>query len=135
MSASLSNFPGMMDIIRLDNIDLFAYHGVAQEERETGQHFTLEIELYTDLTAAAQSDDLAATLNYATAYSIVAAAFCAEPHQLLERAAWRVLEELFKGLSVDEIGIRVRKVAPPIDGFTGGAEIELLRTREEVLGG
>ena len=124
-----------MDIIRLDNIDLFAYHGVAPEEREAGQQFTLEVELYTDITDAGRSDDLAATLDYAAAYSIVADTFCAKPYHLLERAAWRVLEELFKALPVDEIGIRVRKVAPPIDGFTGGAEIELLRTREEVLGG
>jgi len=123
-----------MDVIRLDKIDLFAYHGVTPQERDAGQHFMLDIELYTDISAAGKSDDLATTLDYSTAYRIVADTFCAEPYHLLERAAWRVLEELFKGLPVDEIGISVRKVAPPIPGFTGGAEIELVRTREEVLG-
>lgn len=124
-----------MDVIRLDNIDLFAHHGVTAQEREAGQQFMLDVELYTDISAAGKSDDLATTLDYAIAYRIIADTFCAEPYSLIERAAWRVMEELFKGLPVEEIGISVRKVAPPIPGFTGAAVVELVRSREEVLGG
>ena len=123
-----------MDVIRLDNIDLYAYHGVEPEERELGQHFLVSVELYTDLTAAAANDDLGQTINYAAVYQTIAGAFCDQPCKLLERAAWRVLEALFADFAIAEAAVRVRKLSPPVNAVFDGAEVELVRSREEMAG-
>jgi dihydroneopterin aldolase len=123
-----------MDTLRLENIDLYAHHGVAPQERELGQHFLVDVELFLDMTAAATSDDLKQTIDYAAVYETISDAFCNKPQQLIERAAWVVLEALFHKFDVEEIAIRVRKLSPPMAGAFDGAVVELLRTREEVLG-
>lgn len=42
----------MADEIRIDNLEVFAHHGVFPEEKEAGQHFYVNAMLYTDLRPA-----------------------------------------------------------------------------------
>lgn len=123
-----------MDAIRLNNISLFAHHGVTPQERELGQRFFLDIELGTDLSAAAQQDDLAASIDYEAVYNTAAAAFTAPTCDLLERAAWEVITALFQQFPAREITVRIRKPSAPIDGILDTVEVELYRLREEVIG-
>ncbi len=124
-----------MDTIRLNNISLFAHHGVAPQERELGQQFFMDVELATDLTAAAQKDDLTRSIDYEAVYHVAARAFTAIPCQLLERAAWEVMTALFQRFPAQEITVRIRKPYAPVDGILDTVEVELSRRREEVLGG
>ncbi|MBA7617757.1 MAG: dihydroneopterin aldolase [Calditrichaeota bacterium] len=124
-----------MDTIRLNNISLFAHHGVTPQERDLGQRFFVDIELATDLTAAAQQDDLTRSIDYEAVYHAAARAFVAIPCQLLERAAWQVMTALFHQFPAQEITVRIRKPSALIDGVMDAAEVELSRRREEVLGG
>ena len=124
-----------MDTIRLNNISLFAHHGVAPQEREQGQRFFVDIELITDLTAAAQQDDLTRSIDYEAVYHAAAKAFATPACQLLEHAAWQVMKVLFQQFPAQEITVRIRKPSVPIDGVMDAAEVELSRRREEVLGG
>ena len=124
-----------MDTIRLNNISLFAHHGVAPQERELGQRFFVDIELTTDLTAAAQQDDLTLSIDYEAVYHAAARAFVAIPHQLIEGAAWHVMTALFHQFPAQEITVRIRKPSAPGDGILDTVEVELSRRREEVLGG
>ena len=41
-----------MDQIKIENLKVFAYHGVYESEREKGQNFFVNATLYTDLTDA-----------------------------------------------------------------------------------
>jgi dihydroneopterin aldolase len=122
-----------MDSIRLNNITLFARHGVAPQERELGQSFTLNIELLADLTTAARSDELSDTMDYAAVLHTVTAAFTGRACKLLEHAAWNVVRVLFKEFPAEEIRIRVRKSGAGIDTSLESAEVELIKKRQEVL--
>lgn len=124
-----------MDAIRLNNISLFAHHGIAPQERELGQRFFLDIELGADLSAAARQDELARSIDYEAVYHAAAAAFTTPACRLLEHAAWQVMTALFQQFPAQEITVRIRKPSPPIDGVLDAAEVELSRRREEVLGG
>ncbi len=124
-----------MDTIRLNNISLFAHHGVAPQERELGQRFFVDIELTTDLTAAAQHDDLSRSIDYREVYHAAARAFVAIPCQLLEHAAWQLMTALFQRFPAQEITVRIRKPSAPLGGILDSVEVELSRRREEVLGG
>jgi len=124
-----------MDTIRLNNISLFAHHGVAPQERELGQQFFLDIELGTDLSAAARQDELAQSIDYEAVFYVTTAAFTTPACRLLEHAAWQVMTALFQQFPAQEITVRIRKPSTPIDGVLDAAEVELSRRREEVLGG
>ena len=124
-----------MDTIRIHNIEIYAYHGVAREEQELGQRFALDIELSADLTAPARDDDLSTTLDYEAIYHAATQAFTSEKCRLLEHAAWRVLTALFDRFPAERITVRVRKPSAPVEGIFDAVEVELSRSREEVEGG
>ncbi|UCH10720.1 MAG: dihydroneopterin aldolase [Fidelibacterota bacterium] len=121
-----------MDTIRLNNIVLYARHGVAPEERELGQRFFLDVEIHADLSAAAQTDKLSQAINYEAVYHTVATTFTGSTCQLLEGIAWRVMQALFQEYPVERVTIRVRKPSVRIEGVLDSVEVELSRNREEM---
>ena len=121
-----------MDIIRLDNIALYAYHGLKKGEQEMGQRFFMDIDLMADLTDAAATDLLSHTVDYHQVYKTATAAFMGERCYLLERAAWNVMQALFKEFAVDEITVRIRKPSAPIDGLLDTVALEMTRQREDL---
>ena len=54
----------MYDEIRIDNLEIFAHHGVFPEEKEKGQLFYVNVVLYESLREAGQKDDLRLSTDY-----------------------------------------------------------------------
>ena len=54
----------MADRIELRGLRVRGNHGVFDHERRDGQDFVIDVTLWTDLRAAAESDDLADTVDY-----------------------------------------------------------------------
>ncbi len=52
-----------MDKIVMKSLAFFGYHGVMEEEETLGQKFFIDIELYTDLNKAGQSDKVEDTVH------------------------------------------------------------------------
>ena len=52
-----------MDKIEIKGLEVFAHHGVYQEEQRLGQKFVVSAVLSLDTTAAAQTDDLDKTVK------------------------------------------------------------------------
>ena len=124
-----------MDIIRLNNIVLFAHHGIAPQEQELGQRFFLDVEVHADLGSAAQRDKLDGSIDYEAVYRVVRDTFTSEACQLLEHAAWRLIRVLFGEFPAQEIHVRIRKPSARIDGVFDSVEVELSRKRDEVMVG
>ena len=59
-------------IIELEGMEFKAYHGCLEQEKVRGNSFTVDFRGELDLSAAAESDNLNATLNYADIYEIEA---------------------------------------------------------------
>lgn len=55
----------LMDKIIIKGLEVFAHHGVYDQEKEKGQRFIINAELYTDTVTAGLSDDIEDTLDYA----------------------------------------------------------------------
>ena len=53
-----------MDKITIQNLEVFARHGVFPEENVLGQKFIVTAVLYTDTRAAGKTDELAASIDY-----------------------------------------------------------------------
>ena len=120
----------------IKQLELHAYHGWHPHEGEFGQPYTIDLELLTDLSQAAQSDHLADALDYGVIVETTRRIFTERRHKLVESAG----VELARGLlarfpQVDEVLVRVMKLKPPIPERIAASGVELRMTRDEAARG
>ncbi len=119
----------MNDSVSLHGIDVYAHHGVHPAERELGQRFVIDVELWADCTAAALGDDLGQALDYTLAHSIVRRTTAESSFHLLEALAGQLCRNLLAELPVERVSVKVHKPNPPIANFLGLATVTLVRDR------
>lgn len=117
------------DCIRIVNMTFYGHHGVQESERELGGRFAIDVELYLDLAAAGQSDDLAQTVDYKAVYDLVRGIEGGQRYQLLEALAHDVAEALLANFIVEEVVVRARKQSVPLGGLIDHTEVEIRRRR------
>jgi len=115
-----------MQRIIIEGLELFAYHGVHKSEQLGGQAFLLDLELEADMIAACESDDLNDTVNYSRVIDCAAAAFCAQPYKLIERAAQVTAEAVMLEFTrVERLKLRVHKPDAPVKHIVSDIIFEL----------
>jgi dihydroneopterin aldolase len=115
----------MTSKILLENLKIFAYHGVLPEETILGTYYFINVEIHADLWKASESDDLKDTVNYAEINSIIHEEMKV-PAKLLEHVIGRIfnrLEHAFPRISF--IRIRLTKTNPPMQGEMHGVSVEM----------
>lgn len=119
-----------MDKICLSGMSFYGYHGVLPEEKEKGQCFFIDCVLYFDAAPAAQSDDLADTVDYANVYEIVKHIAEEECFDLIERLAGeinkKVMEQFPKILCIETT---VHKPDAPMEGTFSDVSVTVSRKR------
>lgn len=104
-----------MDKIEIKGLEVFAHHGVYEEEQRLGQKFVVSAVLSLDTTAAAQTDDLDKTVNYGAISRQITQILQRENHKLLERAAAVTAEEiLMTNPLINGIKIKIEKPWAPV---------------------
>ena len=83
-----------MDRIRIEDLEIFAYHGVFPEENTLGQKFVISADLYTDTRKAGLKDDLAESIHYGEVCAFMELYLKKHTYKLLESAAEHLAEEL-----------------------------------------
>ena len=105
----------MSDQIVLTGIHGFGYHGLFEHEREDGQDFFVDLELSVDLTAAAQSDAIEDTVNYAEITDLVVEEITSNPVNLIEKLAARIAERVLnQHIKVQSVVVTVHKPQAPV---------------------
>ena len=104
----------MADQIEVSGIRAVGIIGVLPEERERAQPFEVDLVIHTDLRQAGATDDLTATVHYGVAAEHAVQVITDERHELLERVAERIADEVLAMDRVDAVDITVRKLRPPI---------------------
>jgi len=104
-----------MDEIRIENLEVYAYHGVYEEENRMGQPFFINMVLYSSLREAGKTDALEKSTNYGEVCHFVNDWMKAHTVKLIETVA----EELAKGILhkfplIDSLDIEVRKPEAPV---------------------
>ncbi len=119
-----------MDKIIISNLEIFAYHGVNEEEKINGQPFVLDIECTADLSAARMSDNLDDTVSYAKIIKLARSVFLLEKNDLIERAAQRtaqaILDEFDK---LQSVKILLKKPQAPIKATFDYVAVEIMLNR------
>ena len=118
------------DIVSLEGMEFYAFHGFYVEEREKGNDFVVDVYVTTDFSIASETDELEGTVNYETIYAITKEEM-EVPTKLLERVAQRILQRLFDAFeSTSAIEISVAKKNPPVGGNVNQSRITMIRTRK-----
>lgn len=104
----------MTDTIEVRGIRGHGHHGVLAAERADGQEFTVDVILGVSTRAAAATDDLVDTVNYADVAECVHAHITGEPHALIETLAERIAADILARTSVEWIEVAVHKPSAPI---------------------
>ena len=114
-----------MGIISLEGMEFFAYHGHYDEEQKIGNKYGVDVHIYTDLLAAADSDSLQRTVNYEVVYKIVREEM-QQPSRLLEHIAHRIISHLFREFPhVYTVKANIYKFNPPLGGICHRAMVAL----------
>lgn len=120
----------MSDVIRLNGLRFHAIVGDLPHERTNPQPVEVDIEVESDLRAAAASDSLADGLDYRVLHAAVAQAVGGDretaPH-LLETLAERVAGGILAIERVERVRVRVRKPWAALPGPAEAVEVEIER--------
>ena len=117
-----------MDQIRIEELQVFAHHGVYPEENEKGQNFYINAELYTDTREAGVMDDLELSTNYGEVCRFIHTFLTENTYKLIETAAERCAEAVLLQFSrIRGITLEVRKPEAPIKLPFGSVSVKITR--------
>lgn len=104
-----------MDEIRIENLEVYAGHGVFPEENRVGQPFFVNAVLYTDVRQAGQKDDLALSTHYGEVSHLVNCFLKEHTFQLIEAAAEQTAEQILLQFPlIKALDLEIRKPKAPI---------------------
>ena len=104
-----------MDKISIQNLELYARHGVYPEENKLGQKFLICVQLFVDASRAARQDDLAQAVNYGEVCYFIKEWMETHTVRLIETVADVLAREiLLKFPLVQRIILEVKKPNAPI---------------------
>ena len=114
-----------MGLVLVEDLEVFANHGLFEEEQTVGRKFIINLMVETDFTAAAENDDINGTINYARLCDIIHEQMTT-PSKLLEHVADRILKAIKAEFSaVNFAEIKIAKQNPPIRGKIGAVAVVL----------
>ena len=119
----------MSDRISLRGMRFSGRHGVNPDEQVTPQPFEVDLILRADLSRPAETDDLADTIDYSAAFTVVAGVVEERSYRLIERLAGAIAEAVLAAFPIDDVEVRVRKPKAPLPGAFETVEARLRRRR------
>ncbi len=116
-----------MGLIKIENMEFYAFHGHYEEEQIVGNKFCIDLTLETDLEPAALSDQLDDATDYQTAYRVVKEEM-GKKSNMLENIAGRILDSIFREMTgILSATVKIRKMNPPMGGHIGSVGVVMTR--------
>lgn len=115
----------MTSKIFLEDVKIYAYHGVLPEENIIGTYYLVNVEVHTDFWRATETDELHHTVSYADINDIVHAEMKINS-KLMEHVCGRILKSIEKSFpQITYVKIKMTKQSPPMQGEMKGASVEI----------
>ncbi|MCQ2059641.1 MAG: dihydroneopterin aldolase [Bacteroidaceae bacterium] len=115
--------------ISLTDLRFYAYHGVEPQERIVGAEYSVNVTIYTDVTKAAQTDNVKDTINYAS-IALSVKKIMNQPKNLLESVANSIIQELFSQYRIIKAAtVTVSKLNPPVQIPCSAASVTITLSR------
>lgn len=117
-----------MDQIIVEDLQVYAYHGVYPQENEEGQNFYVSVVLDTDTRAAGLSDDLELSTDYGGVCRFLHRFLREHTYKLIETAAERCAEALLLTFPrVRQVTLELRKPEAPVRIPFGSVSVKIVR--------
>lgn len=115
------------DVIRIEGIEAFGYHGVFPEEKREGQTFAVDVEIETSFDEAIAHDDVAYTVDYGVVAKRVAEIIQGEPADLIETVCDRIITMVLSLEHVKATRVTIHKPQAPISVPFAGVSVSRRR--------
>jgi dihydroneopterin aldolase len=102
-----------MDIITLQDLEVFYHIGVPDEERVHPQRLLISVEMETDITLAAAGDDLNHTINYYAVSQRLLSLGKGRSWRLLETLAVHSAEMVLRDFGPRRVHVEIKKFIIP----------------------
>ncbi len=119
----------MDDKIFISGIECYGYHGVTGAERRVGNRFQIDVVLEVDVEKAAASDGIKDAVDYRKVHRRVVDWIEKKSFKLLETMATSLADELLQRFDVHSVRLKIRKLAPRLQGLVAAVGIEIYRRR------
>ena len=104
-----------VDYITIEDLEVFANHGMFEEEANLGQKFLVSAKLFFDASQAGRTDDLNMSVNYAEACANITKWMKTNRCMLIETVAERLAAKLLKDYAIVRcVEVTVKKPWAPI---------------------
>ncbi len=118
-----------MGYLILSNIKTYSYHGCMDEEEKIGAEFRTDIKVKTNLTPAAETDNLEYGLDYTRLNEIVMAQM-KQRAKLMETVALRIINCVLNEFDIAEaVEVKVTKLNPPVGGNIEAVSVVMKKSR------
>ncbi len=101
-------------VIEILGVEVFAHHGVLEAERCEGQMFSIDVRMVCRSDAATRSDRLEDAVDYGAVSARVVELTAGTRHDLLERLAAAIADDLLDRFAVTLVTVTVHKPWAPI---------------------
>ena len=115
------------DVIRIEGIEAFGYHGVFPQEKREGQTFLVDVDIETSFDEAIAHDDVAYTVDYGVVAERVAEIIQGEPADLIETVCDRIVTMVLSLERVKATRVTIHKPHAPISVPFAGVSVSRRR--------
>ena len=115
------------DVIRIEGIEAFGYHGVFPQEKREGQTFLVDVDIETSFDDAIAHDDVAYTVDYGVVAERVAEIIQGEPADLIETVCDRIVTMVLSLERVKATRVTIHKPQAPISVPFAGVSVSRRR--------
>ena len=117
-----------MDVIKIDNLKVFAYHGVFEEEKQNGQDFYVNVKLISNLKKAGMTDQLQDSTHYGEVCFQIKKTLTEQKYDLIERACEQIVEDILIHFPlIYEATVELKKPHAPIPMEFDSVSVEITR--------
>ena len=118
------------DCININELIVYANHGVLPQEKTLGQKFVISAKLYASLKEAYTTDDVEKTINYAKVCELLTKVTKDECYNLIETLASELADRVLEEYNlVDSIEITVKKPFAPINLPVDHVSVSVIKSR------
>lgn len=121
------------DEIHIDELEVYAHHGVFPQEKERGQLFYVNLVLYMDTRRAGRQDELTLSTHYGEVCHLVTKWMQEHTYDLIETVAETVAEQVLLHYPlVQALDVEIRKPQAPIGLPFGSVSVRIHRGWHQV---
>lgn len=120
----------MADRIELKGLRARGFHGVFDHERRDGQDFSCDVTLWLEFAPAAESDDLADTVDYGAVARVAHDVLTGEPRDLIETVAVEIADRAMAAHGLlHAVEVTIHKPEAPIPHTFADVAVVARRSR------